>query len=63
MPAVSGHTLIPHVIKHVVQEDLFHDFPRHRGDTHRPVVLGVLLAPFLVNGSDMGLSPAIRDLI
>ena len=25
--AVSDHTLILHVIKHVLQEDLFHDLP------------------------------------
>ena len=31
MQAVSDHMHIPHVIKHVIQEDLFHDLPRYRG--------------------------------
>ena len=62
MLAVSDHMLIPHVIKQVVQEDLFHDLPRHRGETHRPIVPEVLLSPFLVNGSDMTLPPVIQDL-
>ena len=62
MLAVSDHTLIPHVIKHVIQKDLFHDLPRHRGDTHRPVVPPVLLAPLLVNGSDVTLPPVVWDL-
>ena len=56
MLAVSDHTLIPHVIKHVVQEDLFHDLPRYRGETHRPIVPQVLLALFLINGSDVSQS-------
>ena len=60
--AVSDHTLIPHVIEHVVQEDLFHDLPRHRGETHLPVVPRILLAPFLVNESDITLPPVIWDL-
>ena len=62
MLAVSDHTLIPHVIEHVIQEDLFHNLPRHRGETHWPVVPWVLLAPFLVNGSDVTLPPVIWDL-
>jgi len=41
--------LIPHVIKYVIQEDLFHDLPRLRGEAHWPVVPWVLLPPFLVN--------------
>jgi len=48
--AVSDHTFIPHVIKHVIQEVLYHDLPRHRGETHQPVVPRVLLAPFYING-------------
>ena len=44
--AVLDHTLIPHVIKHVIQENLFHDLPRHRGEAHWPGVLHVLLVPF-----------------
>jgi len=59
--AASDHTLIPHVIKHVIQEDMFHDFPRYRGETHQPVVPQVLLAPFLINGSDVTLLSVIRD--
>ena len=49
MLAVSDHTLIPHVIKHVIQDDLFHDLPRHRGKTHQPVhqFPGSSLLPFL----------------
>ena len=43
MLAVSDHMLIPHVIEHVIQEDLFHDLPRHRGETHQPVVYHVRL--------------------
>ena len=62
MLAVSDHTLIPHVIKHVTQEDLLLDLPRHRGETHWPVVPRVLLAPFLVNESDMTLPLVIWDL-
>ena len=61
MLAVSDHTPFPHVIKHVIQDDLFHDLSRHRGETHRPVVPGVLLAPLLVNGSDVTLPPVIRS--
>lgn len=38
MLSVLDHTLIPHAIKHDVQEDLFHDVPKYRGETHRPVV-------------------------
>ena len=60
--AVSDHMLIPHVIEHVIQEDLFHDLSRRRGETHRPVVPQVLLAPFLVNGSDVTLPPVVWDL-
>ena len=30
MLAVSDHMLIPQVIKHVIQEDLFHDPPGYR---------------------------------
>ena len=62
MLAVSDHTLIPHVIEHVIQEYLFHDLPRHIGETHRPVVPRVLLVPFLVNGSDITLPPVVWDL-
>ena len=62
MLAVSDHTLIPHVTKNVTQEDLFHDLPTHKGETHRPVVLWVLIAPFLINESDVTLFPVIQDL-
>ena len=62
MLAVLDHTHIPHVIKHVIQEDLLHDLPRHRGETHWPVVPQVLLAPFLINGRDVTLFPVARGL-
>ena len=45
MLAVSDHMLIPHVIKHVIQEDPFHDLPRYRGETYWPVVPQVFLDP------------------
>ena len=55
MLTVSDHILIPHVMKHVIQEDLFHE-------SHQPVVPWVLLVPFLTNGSDMTLPPVIQDI-
>ena len=47
---------------HVIQENLFHDLPRYRGETHQPVVPWDLLSPFLINGNDMNLPPVIWDL-
>ena len=62
MLAVSDHMLIPHVIEHVIQEDLFHDLPRYRGETHQPVVPSVLFAPFLINEIEITLPSVTWDL-
>ena len=46
MLALLDH-LISHMLYHLFQEDPLHDLPRHKGETHRPVVPRVFLSPLM----------------
>jgi len=62
MLAIPNHLLVIHAPYHCFQEDLLHDFARHRGEDDWPVVPGVFLFPLFKNGGDVAPSPASGDL-
>lgn len=57
--AVLNFVPVLHLPQDILKEDLFHDLPRHRGESDRLVVPRVLLSTFLKNACNASLFPVI----